>query len=257
MKMGVKCKNMTNYKCNIFLTLTLVTVLAFIVPVSAVTYNPGVSVGQYVVMGNFWGIGDPAFVSSVTAQDWLRYDVTAVNGKEVTLASSGRLKNGTAVGGGTATYNVEAGTMSTQYANNTPYTNGEIIAGNLSEGDMIPPPGYLKVNKTQTVVYFGVTRTVDIVNSTWSTPDVTIDYGVVYDQITGLMLEIQVESNQTQPTSRYFMYGSSVIETNITGSVIPEFSPLPIFATATLLTLLAILFRRKTRPLQASASLLF
>jgi hypothetical protein len=229
------------------LIFTLAITEALVVPVLAVTYNPGVTVGQFVKLGNYWGVGDPTFIESVTAMDWLRYDVTAVNGKNVTLASSGRLKNGTAVGGATATYNLEAGTMSTRYANDTPYTNGEIIAGNLSEGDVIPPPGYLKVNKTKPATYLGETRTVNIVNSTWSTPDVTINYGVVYDQITGLIVETQYESNQTQPTPRYIKYGASIIETNISGSTIPEFTTVPAIATTALLTLLAVLSRGRKR----------
>jgi len=236
---------MVDFKCRIALSLTLVLIAAFVVPVSAVSYNPGVSVGQYVKMGNYWGIGDTDFVNNVKEMDWLKYEVIAVNGNEVTLASSGRLKNGTAVGGGAATYNVEAGTMSTQYANNTPYTNGPIIAANLSQGDIVPPPGYLKVNRTETMVYFGVSRKVNIVNSTWSTPDDAVNYDVVYDQITGMMLEIQVESNQTQPTPVYMKYGSSVVETNISGQVIPEFTSLPAFTVVGLLTLLAVMTHKR------------
>ncbi len=196
-------------------------------------------------LGNYWGIGDPTFVESVMAMDWMRYEVTSVNGKNVTLSSLGKLKNGTTIGGANATYNLKAGTMSARYANDTPYTNGEIIAGNLSEGDMIPPLGYLKVNKTLTTTYLGVARTVNIVNSTWAYPEVTVNYGIVYDQITGLILETLYENNQTQPTQRYIKSAATVIETNITGSIIPEFATGPAVAATMLLTLFSALNRRK------------
>ena len=216
-----------------------------------VSYDPGVTVGQYVKYGNYWGIGDPDFISSVTSMDWLKYEVVTVNGKNVTLASSAKLKNGTAAGGGTATYNLEAGTMSTQYANDSLYLNGPIIAGGLREGDAIPPLGYLKVNQTKNVEYFGVSRTVNIVNSTYSDPQSTTNYNIVYDQSTGLMLELQVEMNQTGSNPRYLKYGASVIETNISGSVIPEFSA-PALLTLLLFVASAflMLFRKNRRELE-------
>lgn len=235
-----------NCGCKVVLCLALGLIVAFLFPVSAVSYNPGVTVGQYVKYGNYWGVGDPDFVNSVTSMDWLKYEVVAVNGKEVTIASSSQLKSGNPAGGGTAIYNVEAGTMSTQYANDSQYLNGPIIAGGLSEGDIIPPPGYLKVNRTMTIVYFNVSRTVNIVNSTWSDPESTINYGSVYDQITGMMLEMQVESNRTGSDPRYVKYGASVIETNISGSVIPEFqSALVLVGLFGLFSMTAVFVRKK------------
>ncbi len=230
--------------CKIAGLIAAFIITCFLVtPSLAVTYSPGVTVGQYVKFGNYWGVGDPTFIENVVAMDWLRYEVTAVNGNNITLTSSGRLKNGNPVGGGNATYNVEAGTMSTQYVNDSTYANGPIIAGNLTEGDPIPPPDYLKVNKTKTATYLGLNRTVNIVNSTWTDPNNIINYDLVYDKITGLMLEIQYESNQTDPP-RYVKYGSSVIETNISGSIVPEFTAA--LAATALLTLLTIqLHKRK------------
>ncbi len=86
-----------------------------------------------------------------------------------------------------------------------------------------------------------------IVNSTWAYPEVTINYGIVYDQMTGLILETSYENNQTQPTPRYIKSGSSIIETNISGTVIPEFTPVPAGATVALITgFLTMLRRRKS-----------
>ncbi len=226
------------------LIAALVITCSLVIPSSAVTYSPGVTVGQYVKYGNYWGIGDPATIENVLTMDWLKYEVTAINGNNITLQSSSRLKNGNPAGGGYATFNVEAGTMSTQYANDSTYTNGPIIPGNLTEGDQIPPLGYLKVNKTKTATYLGLNRTVNIVNATSTDPNTVINNNVVYDKITGFMLETQFESNQTNPP-RYVKYGASVIETNISGSIVPEFTTVPAIAATVLLTLLTIQLNKR------------
>jgi hypothetical protein len=175
--------------------------------------------------------------------------VVAVNGKNVTIASSSKLKNGTSAGSGNATFNLEAGTMSTKYVNDSEYFNGPIIAGGLGEGDAIPPLGYLKVNQTKVVVYFGVSRTVNIVNTTFSDPQNKVNVCVVYDQISGMMLEYQYENNQTGSDPKYIKYGTSVIETNLFGSVVPEFSSV-VFVTIFLLVAFAfsLLFGKELKP---------
>ncbi len=54
------------------LTVILTTALlaAFVFPVFALTYNPGVVSGQYVKYGNFVGVGQG--VESFNDYDWLR-----------------------------------------------------------------------------------------------------------------------------------------------------------------------------------------
>ena len=81
------------------LTVILITAFltAFVLPVLAVTYNPGVETGQYVKYGNFVGVGQG--VESFNDYDWLRLQVTNVSGKSVTLFSTSQYKNGTAIVG--------------------------------------------------------------------------------------------------------------------------------------------------------------
>ena len=73
--------------------LGLVLLVTFVAPVLAVEYNPGVSVGQYVKYGNFYGGYNPG----VIPYDWEKIEVIAVSGKEVTLLTTGQFKNGTAL----------------------------------------------------------------------------------------------------------------------------------------------------------------
>ncbi len=116
-----------------------IIILASIAPVLAVAYSqnpavysPGVSVGQYVKYGNFVALPTPP-----VDLGWMKIEVTAVSGKEVTLLATGELKNGTSIptSGTSTTYNVESGKMNQTIA----YTYGAIIAGNLNEGDPVPP----------------------------------------------------------------------------------------------------------------------
>lgn len=123
-------------KSAVAVSLMILVFAAFALPVFAVDYNPGVSAGQYVRYGNFVGSGPG--VESFNDYDWLKLEVISVSGKEVTLLSTGQLKNGEPTpGNGTRqVWNVETGTE-----NGTPNVQGPIIAGNLNEGDPIPPPG--------------------------------------------------------------------------------------------------------------------
>ncbi len=70
---------------------------AITLPVIAVDYNVGVSIGQYVKYGNFVGSGQG--FESFNDIDFQQFQVTAVSGKDVTLQSTGQYKNGTALPG--------------------------------------------------------------------------------------------------------------------------------------------------------------
>ena len=194
-------------------SLMIIVFASLTLPVFAADYNPGVSAGQYVRYGNFVGTGPG--VESFNDYDWLKVEATSVSGKEVTLLSTGQLKNGAATpGNGTIqAWNVETGTE-----DGTPSVQGPVIAGNLNEDDAIPPPNTYSVNKTETRTYLGVSRSVNILDSTISTPDYTTTLTYVYNKASGMLLEAASETAQTQPEPSTSKYSYSVTETNIFGS---------------------------------------
>lgn len=187
------------------------------VTVSAVEYNPGVSVGHYIKYGNY----------SVTPAeqielDWTKDEVILVSGNEVTMRFSGQLKNGTALpdSGGVGIYNIQVGTR-----NGTDYTYGIIIAGNLNEGDPIPPLSYgFIVNKTETRTYLGVSRPVNILETTYSDAGYDSHWLIVYDKVSGIMLEQEFERTDKTPTPEipYIRQVMSVSETNIFDNTNPN-----------------------------------
>ena len=225
----------------------IVVFAAFALPVFAVDYNPGVSAGQYVRYGNFVGTGPG--VELFNDYDWQKLEVTSVSGKEVTLLSTGQLKNGAATpGNGTVqVWNVETGTE-----DGTPSVQGPIIAGNLNEGDPIPPPGTYSVNQTETRTYLGVSRIVNILDSTISTPDYTTTLTYVYDRVSGMLLEAASETTQTLPEQTTSKYSYSVTETNIfgstpLGSVPVEFLLVAAVAVIIAIVVAAVAFRKRTK----------
>ena len=212
---------MPNFKIllTLIFSILLLTVLAF--PVSAVSYSPGVTSGQYVKYGNFVGTG-PGF-EGLGDQDSLILQVTNIAGNQVTLLSTGQFKNGTAVpGNGTVSvWDVAAGTES-----GVPSTQGPIIAANLKVGDAIPPPETYTVNSTESRQYLGVTRSVNILSITISTPDYNSSLTYIYDKASGMLLEsfsaITAQDQSGPVTSEY---SSSITQTNIFSSI--STSPTP------------------------------
>jgi hypothetical protein len=214
------------YKSKILTTLLSAALLAaFILPVLAVTYNPGIETGQYVKYGNFVGVGQG--VESFNDYDWLKLQVTDVSGKDVTLLSTSQFKNGTAIAGNgtTSVWNIETGTQ-----DGVPSTQGPIIASNLNQGDQIPPPNTYSVNRTESRTYLGVSRTVNILDASLTTPDYNATLTYVYDKASGMLLESTTQTiTQAEPQPVTTTISYSVIETNIFGSTsnpspsIPEF----------------------------------
>jgi hypothetical protein len=182
----------------------------FAFPVFATDYNAGVGEGQYVTYGNF--VGDGPGVETFNDYNWSKLEVTHVSGNAITLLSTGQFKNGVPIpGNGTIeVWNVETGTES-----GVPNTQGPIIAANLTEGDPIPPPNTYMVNKTINRVYLGVSRSVNILAVTISTPDYSTSLTYVYDRSSGMLLESTVETTQTQPELVTSSYSYSIIETNL------------------------------------------
>jgi len=214
-----------------FLTALLSAALlaAFVLPVLAVTYNPGVETGQYVKYGNFVGVGQG--VEAFNDYDWLKLQVTDVSGKDVTLLSTSQFKNGTAIEGNdtTSVWNIETGTQ-----DSVPSTQGPIIAANLNQGDTIPPPNTYVVNSTESRTYLGVSRTVNILSASLSTSDYNATLTYVYDKASGMLLESTTQTvTQADPQPVVTTISYSVIETNIFGSTTnpsPSIPELPLIA---------------------------
>lgn len=199
-------------------------VASFALPAIAVTNNSGVSKGQYIKYDNFVGIGPG--LESFNDYDWLKLLVTDVSGPTVKLLSTGQYKNGTAIpGNGTVSvWNLETGTE-----NGVPSTQGSIIAANLNLGDSIPPANTYKVNSTESRRYLGVTRTVNILEATISTPDYKTTVFHVYDKNSGMLLEsttqttVQADTQLITTTVSYSMVETNIFDSSPSPSVL-EFS---------------------------------
>lgn len=189
----------------------IVLVSGLVLPALAVDYNPGVTSGQYVKYGNFSGNGQG--FEAFNDYGYLQLQVTSVSGSQVTLLSTGQFKNGTALPGDqtTAIWDVQAGTQ-----NGNPDTQGPIIAANLNQGDAIPPPDTYAVNSTEQRTYLGVSRTVNILDVSVSSPDYNSTLTYVYDKASGMLLEASAQTTtQSEPTPVTSSYSYSVVETNI------------------------------------------
>ena len=202
---------MPNSKMLITLIFTVLLSTVLVAPVFAVTYNPGVTTGQYVKYGNFVGTG-PGF-ETFGDYDSLTLQITNVAGSQVTLLSTGQFKNGTAIPGNDTVlvWNIEAGTE-----NGIPKTQGPIIAANLNAGNPIPPPDTYTVNSTENRQYLGVTRSVNILSITISTPDYNSSLTYVYDKTSGILMESSSQTTvqgESGPVTSEYSY--SLTQTNI------------------------------------------
>jgi hypothetical protein len=190
-----------------------------------VDYNPGVTVGQYVVLGNWYSVD----VLPERAVNWTRYEVVAVSGKEVTWRMTGQLKNGSAIpnNGETYTVNVETGTT-----NYTHSVQGLIIAANLNKGEKVTAgsPSF-EVNETEINTYLSVSRTVNILVfessgvGTYGTYNTTSTY--TYDKASGIMLENENRIKWSNANTLDHFITMTIIETNIF-SPSPQINQIPI-----------------------------
>ncbi len=230
---------MKNYKFLLSILFTLVFLSALVLPVFAVSYTPGVTEGQFIKYGNFSGNGQG--FEAFNDYGFLQLQVITVIGKEVTLFSTGQFKNGTALpGNGTKEiWNIETGTE-----DGTPSTQGPIIAANLNQGNPIPPPDTYSINQTESRIYLGSTRVVNILNVEISTSDYNSTLNYIYDKLSGILLESFTQTTiQSEPQPVTSSYSYSIIETNIFSSTpnpspsIPEF---PIIALEVVVVVLII-----------------
>ena len=242
---------MCNFKITFSLIATFFLFVALAAPVLAVEYAPGVSVGQFAKYGNFIGIGPGE--ETINNTDYVKQEITAVSGTQITLFTTGQLKDSTPTSGnGTASiWNIETGTQ-----DGVPSVQGPIIAANLNQGDPIPPPNTYSVNKTETQTFLGTSRTVNILNPTITTPDYTTSFTFVYDRTSGILLAASSITIQTQSQSTPSEYSYIITETNIFGASqttpspspsIPEYSAVALVAVAVLGTLTAIIFAKNRR----------
>jgi hypothetical protein len=230
-----------NFKFLTVILLTFALFSAFALPVFAVEYNPGVTVGQYVKYGNFVGTGPG--VETFNNISWQKFQVTDVSGKVITLLSTGQYKNGTAIPGNNSVevWNIETGTE-----NGVPNTQGPIVAANLNQGDAIPPPNTYTVNRTETRTYLSVSRTVTILDLTIPAPEYNTSLSYVYDRASGMLLESTTQTTtQADPQPIVTSISYNIIETNIFGSTptsspsVPEF-PLTILGVMILTVLIIV-----------------
>jgi hypothetical protein len=187
-------------------------------PLVTTEYNPGVSVGDYVVYGNFvCNREHPEEVVCITNLAFKKMEVIAVSGKEVTFLHSQQFKNGTATwhDGRTETWDVEKAMWSEDTAD---YVDASlIIAANLTEGDCIqsdPAPQDYYVAETVVREYLGVSRNVSILHMRDMVDDngepCEVTHKVVYDQVSGIRLESALVTLDGDLLS-----SMSVVETNI------------------------------------------
>ena len=194
----------------------LAVLIASALPAYALDYSPGVAVGDYVRYGNFAGSG-PGF-EAFNSYSWQKIQITNVAGKEVTLLFTGQLTDGspTPGNGSTSVWNLEAGTE-----NGIPSTQGPIISADLNQNDPIPPQETYTINSTQTRIYLGAARTVNILNLILSTPDYNTTITLIYDKLSGILLEASSETTQDQAQPTTSKYSYSVTETNVFGTPTP------------------------------------
>ena len=201
---------MLSLKFGTAFALTLVLLMTLAVPVLAVDYNPGVSVGQWIEYGNFVA---PAEDPQGFAVSSMRTEVVAVNGKEVTLRELTRNKDGTE-SQTDIVFNVE-----TSISNRTfRYYPDTLIAANLNEGDTIPllDSGNLaSVSSTETRTYLGISRSVNVVNYVVSGEGFTSNQTIVYDKVSGILLDSYTELTYTPGPSPTSPYSHSIVDTNI------------------------------------------
>jgi hypothetical protein len=203
------------------------------IPVFALDYNTGVVPGYYVKYGIFNTSPNTIF-SDI---DWMKYEVTAVSGKNVTLLNTGLYKNGTVIPGNgvSSIYNIERNNVNDLHV----FGAIPIIGSNLNQGDPIPYT-VLNISRTENRTYLGISRTVNVVEDSTT----TMRSISVYDRTSGLWLEIQMEQTNSNGT---LTASYRVIETNIfADSTIPEFpSTILLACLAASMLLGALLFKRK------------
>jgi len=199
-------------------------IVAFVAPVWAADYNPGVSVGQWVKYGDYV-VTTPA--ETVISPDWSMIEVIGVSGKEVTIRITGAYKNGTAIPSSEVICNIEAGRIDEWQR--------YIIAANLNQGDKILNLAVSDtINKTETRTILGASRSVNILNFTNSFGGQGMTVTYIYDKASGMHLGMEMEITIIEPAVTY-TNSYSIIDTNIF-----DVEPIPEFPSWSLLLILLV-----------------
>jgi len=218
-----------------FPLVCVLLIVAFVVPVSAAEYNPGVSVGQWIKYGNYV-VTTPA--ETVISPDWSMMEVIGVSGKEVTLRITGAYMNGTAMPAYEMICNIETYRISEGVVAYQTY----LLAANLTQGDKtLNVADANTINKTETRTILGTSRSVNILNFTNSYAGQSMKSIIIYDKASGMSLGMEMEITIIEQAVTY-TNSYSIIDTNIFEvQPIPEFQSwmiLPLFMIATLLVVM-------------------
>jgi len=197
--------------------LALVILVGCTAPTLAAIYNLGVSTGQWVKYGSLEA-GGPLTPAYYNQTDWMKIEVTVISGRNVTLRTTEKYQNGTEGTSIDLKVNVETGWMNKSYST---YGFFYLIAGNPTQGDTLPVPSTYPntINKTETRTYLGVSRSVNIVNLTYSVAGyLDYSYITIYDKASGMLLEMSMSSTSTMLPSASYHMNFKATESNIFGT---------------------------------------
>lgn len=237
---------MSPFKSKMAITLIFMFVAASIAPINAIGHSPGVSVGYWVRYGNFQTKGFYYNGSGYDETEWLKVEVIGVRGTEVTMSASRMLKNG-------SEQKVETNIVSDV---DTGYIYGPladfnyfVIAMNLGQNETLPGNNGIVI-KTEIRNYFGMNRTVDIVNFTGSGGDVSELRYEVYDQLSGLLLEM----NDSIVSESFPMTNSGISFEVIELNLVPKSLDVLIYVIVGIVVVVLIVSVLVTRQVRKSAS---
>jgi hypothetical protein len=195
---------MTSLKTRVTFTLACITLASILAPIQALDYNLGVEGNvpplQTVMYENFTSSGDAPVGFNRT--QWLVLSVVLANGTNVTMIMNGKSRDAT----GNFTmldetrifYNLLTGETNMSLNKYRDLYNFTFVIGaNLTANDPITNSSEVRINATETricrdEVNEPVNRTVNILNFTQTSGSVTYSNVTVYDSITGLLLEVNI-----------------------------------------------------------------
>lgn len=260
-------------KSTIAFGLALFLLVAMVVPVLAVDYNPGVTVGQFaeyrtnepeeanaqevvgVKVGDWakysvaytWQSTNPAetepeYIQEVKKIEYLRLEIQGISGTNITFLMSYHLINGTDI-----TFPTSSADIARRGADNF-----LVIPGNLNKGDLIPGP-QSPINDTITRRYAGIDRTVNFLGGSGSSPAENWSFAYYWDRASGILCEMMFTETQLSVlTDSYAITTSSsikLIETNILVTTEPPFYLQPwfliIIIVVAVIVLVALILKTK------------
>jgi hypothetical protein len=209
----------------VFVVLICASFVVLAVPVRATEYNPGVQVGYWVEYRNLvsGGIGNP---EDFNATEWIKMEVIAVVGNRVTVHTSRMFMNGTFQDGSDYVFDVATNETNRLGDPTNLWNNYFVIAGGLTAGSdthlgVLLSEGStpMLINKTETKDLLGMNRTVNLVDyneSLTTIPDYDYEFHTVYDQATGMLLELNysLTSHSIPSTNEMVSYSAAEINTS-------------------------------------------